>query len=264
LKHIILKKYNILLKVLLIVGVLILIKLIVHKYNLELISLNALFTGIVGANIFLLSFLLNGVLSDFKESEKIPGEIAAILITISDEFDSSYHINKNTVLKTGLGECLELNIFIKNWFYKKIKTKELMHKINTLYKFLSQLENVIAPNYVARLKQEHHNLRKLIIRTHTIRETNFISSGYLIANTTTCLLLIGLVLIKIEPFYESLFFIGVISYLMLFLIILIHDLDNPFGYYENISSEDVSMKPLDDSYEDINLKIKYIESNISI
>lgn len=261
-EHFIIKKYNILIKVLLIVGLLILIKLIVHKYNLELISINALFSGIVGANIFLLSFLLSGVLSDFKESEKIPGEIAAILITISDEFDSSYHINKNIILKTGLSECLELNIFIKNWFYKKIKTKELMLKINNLYKFLSQLENVIAPNYVARLKQEHHNLRKLIIRTHTIRETDFISSGYLIANTTTCLLLIGLVLIKIEPFYESLFFIGVISYLMLFLIILIRDLDNPFGYYENISSEDVSMKPVDDACEDIKIKIKVIEEEL--
>jgi len=34
-----------------------------------------------------------------------------------------------------------------------------------------------------------------------------------------------------------------VSYLLLFLTFLIRDLDNPFGYYEHTSSEDVSLKP---------------------
>ena len=60
------------------------------------------------------------------------------------------------------------------------------------------------------------------------------------------LLMGGLVLSKIDPFYESLFFVGVITFLMRFLGLLIQDLDNPFGYYEGDSVEDVSLKPLDD------------------
>jgi len=35
-------------------------------------------------------------------------------------------------------------------------------------------------------------------------------------------------------------------FLLSFLILLIRDLDNPFGYYENGSTEDVSLKPLED------------------
>jgi hypothetical protein len=54
-------------------------------------------------------------------------------------------------------------------------------------------------------------------------------------------------LAKIEPFYESLFFVGVISYLMIFLLLLIRDLDNPFGYYERFSGADISLKPLEDT-----------------
>ncbi len=50
----------------------------------------------------------------------------------------------------------------------------------------------------------------------------------------------------IDPFYESLFFVGVISFLMMFLLLLIRDLDNPFGYYERSSGEDVSLKPIED------------------
>jgi hypothetical protein len=63
----------------------------------------------------------------------------------------------------------------------------------------------------------------------------------------TFLLCIGLILVRIEPFYESLFFTGVISYLMIYLLMLIRDLDNPFGYYERTSGEDVSLKPVQDT-----------------
>ena len=44
---------------------------------------------------------------------------------------------------------------------------------------------------------------------------------------TTVLLLTGLILSKIEPFYESLFFVGVITFLLRFLGLLIKDLDIP-------------------------------------
>ena len=34
---------------------------------------------------------------------------------------------------------------------------------------------------------------------------------------------------------------------MIYLLMLIRDLDNPFGYYERYSGEDVSLKPLEDA-----------------
>jgi hypothetical protein len=39
----------------------------------------------------------------------------------------------------------------------------------------------------------------------------------------------------------------VIVFLLAFLLFLIGDLDNPFGYYERRSSEEVSLKPLEDA-----------------
>lgn len=50
-------------------------------------------------------------------------------------------------------------------------------------------------------------------------------------------------------FHESLFFVGFITFLLTFLILLIRDLDHLFGYYEADSTEDVSLKPLDDLTE---------------
>ena len=34
---------------------------------------------------------------------------------------------------------------------------------------------------------------------------------------------------------------------MIYLLLLIRDLDNPFGYYDRCSGEDVSLKPLEDT-----------------
>ena len=41
--------------------------------------------------------------------------------------------------------------------------------------------------------------------------------------------------------------ISKITFLLVFLGLLIRDLDNPFGYYEQTSAEDVSLKPLIDA-----------------
>ena len=60
-------------------------KVIAHAVGGEVISLNALFTGIIAANVFLMGFLLSGVLADYKESERLPGELSACLENMAQE-----------------------------------------------------------------------------------------------------------------------------------------------------------------------------------
>jgi predicted membrane chloride channel (bestrophin family) len=150
-----------------------------------------------------------------------------------------------------VGACLillsQLSQDILSWFHKKHRTAELMEHVNDLTPQFAAMEQWTQATLVARLKQEQSNLRRTLTRIHTIRETSFVASGYLLADLITSLLCIGLVLLKIEPFYESLFFVTVIAYLMIYLSMLIRDLDNPFGYNERYSGEDVSLKPLEDT-----------------
>ncbi len=222
------------------------IKLVIHWLGWEAISLNPLFSGIVAANVFLMGFLLSGVLADYKESERLPGEIAASLETIADEAAAVHESKKAAVATQFLEHLHKLALSIKDWFYKKEHSRHLMASLGEMNHFFVGLEGLTQANFIARLKQEQSNLRRMLIRIHTVRETSFIPSGYLIAEFTTLLLLIGLVLVKIDPVYESIFFVGIITFLLRFLGLLIKDLDNPFGYYEGTSVEDVSLKPLDD------------------
>ena len=194
-------------------------------------------------------FLLTGVLSDYKESERLPGELAASIESIAEEALTIYKNKNAPAAKECLTSLCQLTTSIKNWFYKKERSRDVMEKISGLSDFFFAFESLTQATFIARLKQEQANIRRIMIRIHTVRETSFVSSGYLIAEVTTILLSIGLILSKIDPFHEALFFVGVITFLLTFLILLIKDLDNPFGYYESGSTEDVSLKPLDDLIE---------------
>jgi hypothetical protein len=57
-------------------------KWLAHQLDWEWIRPNPLVTSLVASTVFLLGFLLNGVLGDFKESEKLPGEMATNLETL--------------------------------------------------------------------------------------------------------------------------------------------------------------------------------------
>ena len=231
-------------KTLILVLFIILIKMTLHYYQLELLTINNLFSGIIAANVFLMGFLLSGVLSDFKEGEKLPGELASSLSSIYDELLNTYEHKKDINAKKGMDAINSIILDIERWLLKKEKTRVLLIKIRVLNSVYNDLEKIIQPNFIVRLKNETSLVKKLIIRIDTIRDTNFISSGYIIASITTVLMCLGLILSKIEPFYESLFFVGVISFLMIFLLLLIHDLDNPFGYNEKRSAENVSLHPI--------------------
>src|SRR4030042_3475169 len=84
------KKYQLVLRGSLVVGMVIVLKLIAHWFGWEIISLNPLFSGIVAANVFLMGFLLSGVLNDYKESERLPGELVTSIESIVEEAVTIY------------------------------------------------------------------------------------------------------------------------------------------------------------------------------
>lgn len=244
-RNILSHKWGIALRILPWVVGIIVLKLILHQLNIEPLSLSPLFNSLIAANVFLLGFLLSGTLSDYKESERLPGELASSIETITDEFLIT-HKNKNTkVTKEAL---LHINDFTKNlilWFQKKERTTLIMEKLTKLNDYFLEFEKLTQPNFIVRLKQEQHFLRRTIHRIHHIREIDFVSVGYAVVEITSTLLIIGFLFAKIDPFYESLFFVGIVTFLMLYMIALIKELDNPFEHYsDKYDAVIVSLKPL--------------------
>jgi hypothetical protein len=239
------KKWTVALQILPLLGGIIILKLILHFLGWEVLSLNPLFTSIVAATTFLLGFLITGVLADYKESEKIPGEIAASLATISDEAICIQRSKKCVQAKELLRHIFGLAGDIINWFHKQERTKLLLQKISDMNEHFVALESYAQATFLGRLKQEQSNLRRLIIRSHAIRETRFFLPAYAIAEALAFFLIIGMSALKLEPYWESIFFVMLVSFVVLYMIFLIKDLDNPFDYACNHEgSNEVSLKPL--------------------
>jgi hypothetical protein len=237
------------------------IKFFAHAFDLEFLTINNLFSGIIAANVFLMGFLLSGVLSDYKESEKIPGEIASSINNIFSELIYLYDDKKILKSKECMLYCQELTKSVLDWFHRKVRTTNLIAKTRYLNSLFAKIEGETQANYIVRLKNEMSNLSKSIIRVDTIRDTNFISTGCQIAISVTAFMSFGLVFSKIDPFYESLFFVGVITFLMIFLILLIHDLDDPFAYNKKYSAENVSLYPIERLLSEIETLNKEREIN---
>ena len=236
-----------LLRVLAIVVVMVLGKFVVHAFAWEAISLNALFTGIIAANVFLMGFLLSGVLSDYKEAEKMPGEVSACLENMCQEVLAMRVAKPEAPIGSAIAALSKLAGDIDTWFHRKLDTEGLVASINRLTVEFSALEPASAATWVSRLKSEQSTLRRTMTRIEVIRDTSFVSTGYMLASLITFLLCLGLVFVNMDPFYENVITSSVIAFLLAFMLLLIRDLDDPFGYGEEFSSADVALFPVANS-----------------
>ncbi|MDP3148181.1 MAG: hypothetical protein Q8N83_03530 [Ignavibacteria bacterium] len=219
-----------------------------HRFGLEIMELNALFTSLVAGTIFLIGFLIKGVLSDYKESEKIPSDLSASLMSL---FDDTYTIFKSKNFDGAL-QFMEYQksfiILLIDWFYKKERTKLILEKISLMNDYFIELDKLgVQANYIIKMKNEQNSLRKMVLRIDTIRATEFVSSAYAIVQAMGFLIIGALLMMRIEPFYASLFFTLLVTFLISYMFLLIRDLDNPFDYSVNgESGTEISLKPIHD------------------
>jgi len=225
-------KWKLALSILPLVIVIVLIKFVIHYYQWEFLTLNSLFSALISANVFLVSFLISGVLADYKEAEKLPGDLACSIESICDEAVITFQNKRSKVALNLINHLHALNDSLLSWFHKQTKTGVLLNEVSELNTYFLQLEPLTQANFISRLKVEQNQIRRMITRIHTIRETDFNPSGYAIAEIITIVLCIGLVFTKIDPYYESIFFVAFVSFILIYMIKLIRDIDNPFGYYK--------------------------------
>jgi hypothetical protein len=221
-------------------------KLAARALGWEVVSLNALFSGVITANVFLLGFLLAGVLADYKESERLPGELASRVSALADECQAMALRGHPDAARLGYGHLRALAATLREWFHKSARTEALMDELDRLTKLFAAYEPLTTANFVVRMKQEQSAVRQLATRVRTIRETSFVQSGYRLAETTSLLLVAGLAFAKVGGLIESAFFATAIPLLFVYMLALIKDLDNPFKYYDGGDHENVSLQPLVD------------------
>lgn len=123
------------------------VKLVFHQFRFEPLSLSPLFNSLIAATVFLLGFLLTGTLTDYKESEKLPGELAGGLETIYDEFAIT-HKNKNTkITRDALRHLQNFTESLIEWFHKKERTTNILRKLTEFNDYFLEFEKTYTAEF---------------------------------------------------------------------------------------------------------------------
>ena len=246
-KH--LRPFNIAFTTIYIILLLICIKYFVHGYKLEFLEVNTLVGSAIAGGTFICSFLLSGLIADYKEAEKVPTEIRSSLENIWSETlllkndNSKFHIDdtRNNLMQI-------VKSFFKGISHKNnhVNLEPCISAIDDLSNNFKQMVKAgLLPNYVVRLKTEQGNLRKTILRVQHIQKTQFLPSAYILAESIVALVIFLLLFVKTEGSPESMIVFGLISYMFIYIIRLIREIEQPFQ--EGVSTlDDVSLFLLHD------------------
>jgi ABC-type multidrug transport system fused ATPase/permease subunit len=252
-------KYHLLFSVLPIVMLAGALKVIFHLLGWEVIpkELTTFFPSILTGIIFILGFLLAGVVTDYKESEKIPNEIVASLYAIWQEAAFIKGV-QNCPSVPGLMARLKLFVPIfKDEFLLK-QNREVQKLLDALSDDLILLgKEGATPNYLIRMKSEITNLKKAVNRITVIKTTDFVPSVFVCIQAITIIFLTVYCLLAVDPWWGGLILVCIFTFVIFAILILIRDMEDPFEYDGSgyAKSDEVSLGVLDNFQKELEEKL---------
>ena len=225
------KRYGLILETVSIVIVLLAIKAAIDYFGLSTIAVNPLITAFLGGVFFTIGILFAGAASDYKEAEKIPGDLAVSLKSLYKDCSIlPVHAKEKKAVDSLKSHIKELLYAINSNFRRNVwKLKELdviLDKINDDLAVLSRAG--LAPPFLTKMRTELTTVDRLAHRVDVITETTFIPAAYTIAEVAISTILLILLFVKTESTYIGLIILGATSLVLISLLLLIKDMDNPY------------------------------------
>ena len=192
----------------------------------------------------IIGLMLAGVIADFKESERLPAELAATLETMGDAIQSAHAAGKAGDLRDLLHDYDAISARVEDWFLCENDSDDCYRAIEEITFVTARLEQSgAAPGYLARLLQEQHNLRRTVARVDTIRTTSFIQSGYALLDLFVATVLLLLATAGFRSNVLQFLVVGLLGLIYLYLALLVRDLDNPFDYVDGRARGGAEVSP---------------------
>lgn len=223
------KKWGIMFKAVIIMLILLVPRTLIDMFGYDTVPINPVVGAFITGAVFTIAIIFTGTFSDFKESEKIGGDLAASLkalyndsrvLPLADEAPTRLLRSHVRDLLRTFNTC-----FKENSFYLPDINRE-MDKINNDIRTLAFLN--VAPPLIAKLRNEVGIIDKMTNRIEVIVRTDFIPAAYALAEIATASVILLLLFVKIDPYFEGTIIFAVIASMLIGLLLLIRDMDNPF------------------------------------
>lgn len=190
-------------------------------------------SAILTAGAFLIGFMLTGTMSDYKESEKLPADLACTLEVLEDIIKTSEHLS-SPHCATMQESLLAMTTAITNWLARKTNVEQVYAAISATGTECGKLVGVNTTLW-GRFNTELHNLRKTITRIDVISRTGFLPTGYAILEVMVCSIIILMVAAKYKSGISEYILIGFVTLVYTYLLRLIRDVDDPFEYSDDLT-----------------------------
>lgn len=228
-------------------AVIIVIKNYLHSKGLEPIEQSSLHNGVISSATFVIGFLLSATISDYKESERIPPEFAA---NLEDMYTDAEAIHQSYPKFDLEGFRAQLQK-ISTKFDDKVRESKtgVSEQIHALSPYFAEMEKAgVPPNFIVKLKSQQIILLKNRKRINYIQKINIIPSATLLTRSIVFLVIGLLIFTNIEPYTGSLAITGIISYVLIYMMILVHVISTPF-HEAGETRDDVSMFLVEEARE---------------
>jgi hypothetical protein len=239
-----LRRFHLLRAVLPAVAAMMLVKLVIHRLNLEFVTIDGLIPSVVAGAIFLIGFLLSHIMGHYKEAERTPGDIRAALEAIHDDVCSFARTRPGFDLKgfravlKGIVADLQAGLGLEAHHNDLLRAEARIDSLSAV--FISLEEQGLSDRYIVRMKGEQDRLRQAVFRIAYIQKMESVPSVHVLVETLVFACLGLILFIRTSGSYESFIILAFVSYLFVFAVCLIQHLEEPFRTGED-TVDDVSL-----------------------
>lgn len=211
-------------------------------------DLNVIFTALV----FIMGFILAGTIVDFKEAERLPGEIACQLEIMEDWFVEASVIAERTpgyppdapargeLLAAVLASSRETLSWLKG---DHKRSEDIFPAVKRLDEQIKLMERAGLDKITVRMLGDVNQLRRGITRAYTIARTEFMGSAYALFEFFLAFVFLLLLACSFRTPVVAAVVTSFLSLTYWYLYRLIRDIDNPFDFGKGHT--EVSLQPLE-------------------
>jgi hypothetical protein len=223
------KKWGLIIKAVVLMLLLLIPRSVIDILGFDTVPINPVVGAFITGAIFTIAIIFSGTFTDFKESEKVGGDLAAALkalyndsrvLPLTDDAPARLFRTHVRELHRTMNRCFLEN----NWNLADINSG--MDKVNNDIRTLA-LANV-APPLIVKLRNELGIIDRMTNRIEVIIRTDFIPAAYALAEIATVSVILLMLFVKIDPLLEGTIIFAVTCSMLIGLVLLIHDMDNPF------------------------------------
>jgi hypothetical protein len=233
--------YRVPFEAIVIVAVLVGVRAILWALGLEGMTVSPLASSIIAGGVFVMGLVVAGTLSDYKDAERAPTDLASGLYAILRETESMSAVWHKPDMPT-LRERLKAVVLSLRADINAGNTRSCQAAVEDLSaSFLELEESDVPANYIVRLRQEQAGLRKAVLRIYHLQREEFLPSAKAMIVSIVLVILAVLMLTDMGGLAETLVTLAFLSFFFLALLRLLNVIDKPFKVGRERSEDDVSL-----------------------